>query len=366
MDNKPAVAVLFSSDSTPQYEKDIFNVIALPTNGEYRFRYKKEYIDLTLQNRIKNVFTKGARVLIAFRTNSIDTERHIDPFMVPIRWAEIKEIEEIEKIVIFKFIAKEYPIFNSDFENACSTYDQNIDFSKDFFNSNNKEKYFVTDGIPNAVLLETSEDNKNQEKAWIRIIEALSKYNNEQEGKGFFDKFFFKTIVDISDSTMRVEMKDGKSNVIKIVQYNSNDHSTKEAKVDIQYDPSILVSTYGDKDTIECRYDVLDYTFIPQNVSQELDSQVTFVFASEECKSSNEKSNTRQQTTRIRVPIKIKPSIKKKTVINILFSFLGALLIGLNGVFDLFKVEIPTWLGILFFVVGSVILALAGLFYKGD
>lgn len=366
MDNKPAVAVLFSSDSTPQYEKDIFNVIALPTNGEYRFRYKKEYIDLTLQNRIKNVFTKGARVLIAFRTNSIDTERHIDPFMVPIRWAEIKEIEEIEKIVIFKFIAKEYPIFNSDFENACSTYDKNIDFSKDFFNSNNKEKYFVTDGIPNAVLLETSEDNKNQEKAWIRIIEALSKYNNEQEGKGFFDKFFFKTIVDISDSTMRVEMKDGKSNVIKIVQYNSNDHSTKEAKVDIQYDPTILVSTYGDKDTIECRYDVLDYTFIPQNVSQELDSQITFVFASEECKSSNEKSNTRQQTTRIRVPIKIKPSIKKKTVINILFSFLGALLIGLNGVFDLFKVEIPTWLGIIFFVVGSAILALAGLFYKGD
>ena len=43
MDNKSAVAVLFSSDSTPQYEKDIFNVIAAPKNGEYRFRYKKEY-----------------------------------------------------------------------------------------------------------------------------------------------------------------------------------------------------------------------------------------------------------------------------------------------------------------------------------
>ena len=50
MDN-PAVAVLFSSDSTPQYEKDIYNVIALPINGEYRFRYKKEYIDLR-QHRI--------------------------------------------------------------------------------------------------------------------------------------------------------------------------------------------------------------------------------------------------------------------------------------------------------------------------
>lgn len=44
MTNKQTVAVLFSSDRTPQYEKDIFNVIAAPINGEYRFRYKKNIL----------------------------------------------------------------------------------------------------------------------------------------------------------------------------------------------------------------------------------------------------------------------------------------------------------------------------------
>ncbi len=83
MDNQP-VAVLFSSDSTPQYEKDIYNVIALPVNGQYRFRYKKEYIDSSLRNREKQVLKNGSRVLIAFRTNSIDPACPPGRFIVPI------------------------------------------------------------------------------------------------------------------------------------------------------------------------------------------------------------------------------------------------------------------------------------------
>ncbi len=43
-DNTPRV-VLFSSDSNPQYEKDIYSVIVLPYNGKYRFRYKNKYVD---------------------------------------------------------------------------------------------------------------------------------------------------------------------------------------------------------------------------------------------------------------------------------------------------------------------------------
>lgn len=45
MANNPAELILFSSDSNVQYEKDIYNVIALPFNGKYRFRYKAEYVD---------------------------------------------------------------------------------------------------------------------------------------------------------------------------------------------------------------------------------------------------------------------------------------------------------------------------------
>lgn len=141
--------------------------------------------------------------------------------------------------------------------------------------------------------------------------------------------------------------------------------SITDANVEIQYDPTVLISAYGDKDRIECRYDILDYTFIPQNISQEIETQVVFIFSSENAM-QNDSSNYRQQSTKIRIPIRIKPSVKKRTLQNAIFSFFGALAIGLNGVFDLFDVTIPTWLGISLFSVGTVLLTFAGLFSKGE
>ncbi len=349
MDNKSAVAVLFSSDSTPQYEKDIFNVIAAPINGEYRFRYKKEYIDVNLLNQLKDKLQPGTRILIAFRTNSADKDKHIEPFIVPIRWAEIDAIEEIDKIVIFKFITKDYPTFSSEFEKASSSYNDNVAFAKRYFVDNNKNNVFVTESIPDIVSKTNHKNSDDQERAWIRIIEALSKYEK------FFDKIFFKTELQIPIKTKRIKMKERKSSSIKIVQYNSNEHSEKEASVEIQYDTTVLVSSHGDKDRIECRYDILEYSFIPKNKTAKMKTQVTF----------NVLSDDGKQKTKIRIPITIKQSAFMP-IISAVFSLLGAVGVGLNGVLSLFMNEVPPNIGIPLFVAGSILLAIAGFVSKRE
>lgn len=349
MNNKSAVAVLFSSDSTPQYKKDIFNIIAAPINGEYRFRYKKEYIDVNMLNQLKDKLQPGVQVLIAFRTNSNDTKKHIDPFMVPIRLAEIQSVEEIDKIVIIKFIAKGYPTFSSEFEKVCSSYKDNVEFAKKYFIDNNKNAVFVTESIPDIITNVNSEKADDQERAWIRIIEALSKYED------FFDNIFFKTETCIPDEEKRISMQEGKSSTIKIVQFNSNEFSEKEANIEIQYDPTMLVSSHGDKDRIECRYDKLEYSFIPKYKTSKMKTQVTFYIISDD----------KEQKTRIKIPITIKQSMFMP-IISAICSFIGAICIGLNGVLSLFMEKVPANIGIPLFVIGSIFLAVATFISKRE
>lgn len=350
MNNKQAVAVLFSSDSTPQYEKDIFNVIAAPYNGEYRFRYKKEYIDVNLLNHLRETLQPGARVLIAFRTNSADKKAHIDPFMVPIRWAEIDAIKEIDKIIIIKFITKGYPTFSSAFEKACKSMEDNVAFSKIYFIDNNKNNVFVTESIPDIVSNADCKESDDQERAWIRIIEALSQYRQR-----FFDKVFFKTETPIPPKTKLVLMREGKSRLIQIAQFNSNEHSEKESSVEIQYDTTVLVSSHGDKDRIECRYDILEYGFIPKNKTAKMKTQVIF----------NILSDDGAQKTRIRIPVTIKQSFFMP-IISAILGLIGAVGVGLNGVLTLFMEKVPPNIGIPLFVAGSICIAIASFISKRE
>lgn len=83
---------LFSSDSRPQYIKDIFNVLALPHGGTYRFRYKEKYIHSDIIEHLGSSKIKGTIALIAFRINmDIDENKH---FFIPVRWVSIKNVKK--------------------------------------------------------------------------------------------------------------------------------------------------------------------------------------------------------------------------------------------------------------------------------
>jgi len=346
MANKAAELVLFSSNSNIQYEKDIYNVIALPFNGRYRFRYKAEYIDSQIIQDLEEE-ASGKRVLIAFRTNSASEDEIIEPFVVPIRWAVLDNVQRIDKIYIINFTAKDYPVFSSDFETTSQSYKRNVAFSKDFFSTSERNKIFVSSVIPNIALPEESPDIDSpiQEKAWIRIIEALSQHDI------FKRQFFFKTIIPINPVSKAFEMKENQRSEIEIVHYNSDDKSAISATVNIQYDSGVMTSVFGDHERIECRYDKNSFPFIPKYINQEIDSQITF----------NIKTDKSEKETKIRIPVRIKRSNKRRWI-RAGISFLGALLLGVGGVLDCLSTPIKAIL----FILGSGVVAATWLYSKGE
>ncbi len=370
--------ILYSSDSNPQYKKDIINVIGLPVNGTYRFRYKEKYLSSELKSLIDSPSCiDGREALIVFRTNSVVDG--IDPFLVPIRHVVIDSVDDIDStIYIFNFTVKGYPIFSKAFSEACSSLAENVKFSKQFFDGN--EGIFATydscnlvipehnnaeDGINDAVRTEKARDTsekadntgriiedseeKQQEKAWIRIIEALSKY------EGFNRTFFFMTMLKLPQESKRMEMRENTQSTIEVLHYNSDYNGVHSASVHILYDPEIVVSSYGTAEKIECRYDKNVFAFIPKDIAHKTDSQITLNFVTEK-----EDPSSPQQEATIRIPITVKRTMKKRVWYSIITT-IGALLIGLN---DLLCIA-PAWKPVLW-VVGSLMVGSAWLIPKGE
>ena len=112
------VITLFSSESTEKYIKDIFAVLALPRNADYRFRYEKKYVE----NKVCNLFddsinSAGTKALIAFRSKNIEEENK--RFIVPIRWVEITKVEYRSDFYTVMFKVLGYPTFTQAFSQKC-------------------------------------------------------------------------------------------------------------------------------------------------------------------------------------------------------------------------------------------------------
>ena len=346
MIKRTADLVLFSSDSNVQYEKDIYNVIASPFNSRYRFRYKSEYIDPPTRSLL-NQEVSGKRILIAFRTNSASEDEKIEPFVVPIRWAVLDNVQRIDKIYIINFIVKGYPVFSPEFETASQSYRSNVDFSRKFFSIADRNKIFVSSVMPNLAVPEgnTVINSSIQENAWIRIIEALSQHDI------FKGQFFFKTDNVINTTSMSLEMKENERSAIEIVHYNSDDKSAISATVDIQYNSDVITSVFGEQERIECRYDKSSFPFIPKYINQSIETQITFII----------KTDNTEKETKIRIPVRIKRSNKRRWIRSGI-SFLGAILLGISSAWDC----LPTLLRGAFFILGSGALATSWLYSKDE
>lgn len=104
---------LFTSDSRPRYATDILNVLALPCGFPYHFRYDTKYISSELKNEFENLSPAGTKLMIAFKDESVTS---IDtPFMVPIRWAVLQNIELLPDFYIVNFTLDGYPVYSKEY-----------------------------------------------------------------------------------------------------------------------------------------------------------------------------------------------------------------------------------------------------------
>ena len=244
---------LFSSDSSGQYKKDIYNVIAAPYNSEYRFRYTTQYIDPSLIAPLKDNTLAESKALIVFRRNS--DKKGVEPFMVPIRWATIKRSYLVNEICIIDFVINEYPEFNQKFKEASISEEENRKFSKNFFETDGRQNKYVLSYIPNIVS-RTKYEYERQESSWISLIQALKNYS------AFSDTSFFRTVLpneNKNDYAKSLVIKESEYKEIEIWHYSSEESKSKVSNLEIQCDANYITSVFGNTDRIECRYDRLNY-----------------------------------------------------------------------------------------------------------
>lgn len=353
------VIILYSSDSTSQYRKDIINVIGLPENGIYRFRYKEQYVIDELKEIIRNDpdSLTGDKAIIVFRTNSVSKKKDIDAFFVPIRYATIESAKEIGSFFTFIFTVNEFPSFSEVFEKACRDYEGIKKLSTTFFTDEKRDVFAdlfyknqdnSIQGFP-YIETESQRGEKQQERAWLSIIEAITKYNK------FQNTFFYKTTIKLPASG-RVEMQENKQSIIEVIHYHPDYDGDHSAVVRLDYDTEVVVSSCGGTERIECGYDNNEYSFIPKDVPHDIDSQITLNFYDE----IEEQGTTIQKhKARIRIPIRIKRN-KWKGAKNIILTAIGGGLIGFNEV-----VSVSSPYNWLLYVAGVAALGCSWIWPKG-
>ncbi len=303
---------LFSSDSSTQYKKDIYNVIAAPYNSEYRFRYRTQYIEESLKTQLQNKKLIDERAIVVFRTTS--DKPGIKPFMVPIRWVTIKDTYLSDEICIIDFIIQEYPQFVQNFKEAVISLENNQKYSESFFEKKASHEMYV---LPFAIDAASREkyDYEHQESAWISIVEALKHY------EPFKNTSFFRTLLPSeskNEFASQMTIKDREYKQIEIWHFCSEDSDAKSSCVSIQCDSNYLNSISGNSDRIECRYDKINYDFQAVNGRSKIRSNITFrIYTLDEEQNPDYKSETK-----IVVPVKLKRRWGKR-ILRTGLSFLG-------------------------------------------
>ncbi len=339
---------LFSSDSSGQYKKDIYNVIAAPNNTHYQFRYTTDYIDEKLILKLKDNMFKGSKALIVFRTNT-DTSTK-SPFLVPIRWATIEKTDLASKICIVDFVVNEYPVFNSDFAKAAISENTNIKYSTNFFNQIGRQDRYVLDYIVNMVSLEKAEES-GQANAWLAIVDSLKNYSE------FKDTFFFKTNFPDKDNTDNcLIFKEKEYKEVELWHYCANETPSKTLKVEIQCDPNYIHSVSGDEDAIECRYDKNSYGFQSLKANKKIKNQITYrIYQLDKKDNSIDYSSE----TKICIPVRFKNNFIKKFIQTLLSVVGSGSVLAFSTLISKDIIEFGSWQSLLLLGAGMILPAIS-------
>lgn len=331
---------LFSSDSRPQYTKDIFNVLALPHGGMYRFRYKEKYIHSDIIGDLDSNKIKGTIALIAFRANlDVAEDKH---FIIPVRWAMIYNVHHTADFFIIDFVVKDFVVFNKEFSDNRRDFNGINSLAKKYFTTKDKVEAFVVKNTPNITTAynnDSKTEGREETKRWLDVIEALHIYPK-------FEKcYFFKaSIIEHShaeDCKATVIREGGRTN-INIDHCNFCDISDSE--INIEYDENLLIPS-GDKNRkIECRYDSALFAFQAKRVLSNTTTQIML-----NCRSSQDPNIE----TKIKIPLQIKRNYFF-LIVHVILSLAGAVLIGLPGILP---ETTPTETTVPMFIAGSLLIA---------
>ena len=322
---------LLSSESTIQYIKDVFSVLAIPRGCEYRFRYDKQYIVRELLADFSDSKKMvGKKVLIAFR--SANTASKENSFIIPIRWGTIKRINSITNGYTIDFIVEDYPNYTQEFRNACSSFSQlNQMGIQSLYSTDGMVDYAVWNGILPFVDPKSVSNPERDNEFWTQIVSAITMIPAYSQMLFIRCSNFYTETIDNENTVLSkecnknerfYELVEGQCSYVDIDYYSKAYDKGINREIKAFIDDNIVSKAKGLRTVIESRYGKITIGFQPHKVQNRTISEIVF-------SSMSDKEN--ELSTDITYPIII---IKDKTykIKKSMMMILGAILVALPGI----------------------------------
>lgn len=328
MNNQNTIVTLFSSNSTDQYIKDIFSVLALPRGSFFEFRYEKKYIDTRVTALLQGAKKLNIKALVAFRSSHNSPPENC--FCIPIRWVRIDSVENISNGYSITFEIEDYPVLNHDFRSDISTYEKLSENAYDFFCNCQTQNYAVWGETLPIVSLTESSTNREQE-SWFEIVKKINLIPDYSDYHFFKCSNFYTEKIDKKGNYIKNECTQ-KEHLTRVtegtcvyvdIEYYSNCHiTTQKRNITVSLDENAFSQAKGLHNSIQSRYGFLKFAFQPKMVSNNTITEIALYSTS---------SLTSEIPTEIIFPIIL---VKNKTysIVKSAITALGALLVASPGI----------------------------------
>lgn len=268
---------LFTSTAQP-YIKDALDLLALPSNISYRFRYDVKWLPTDLfvdetKTKLKPLDVKDA-LLIHVHTEPSSTEIPKIAEFIPIRKAKVIETRLMGDFVWIHFTLGDWVVYDNPRKTA--TQNQHHDIIRNLMPQDSKDDYKYTAVISNRHNISTLQDDLQDDKDevlsnWSNIISYLKTI--PPHGKSVFLKLL--KILDINDNKKLVPEKlddrygfaleSGKTYRIEVLQRYFGKIDTP-INLELVTDSNEIVKIKEDQ--IQGKYDVLLFTITSEKTAR--------------------------------------------------------------------------------------------------
>jgi hypothetical protein len=306
--------LLLSSDDRPRYAEDIQTVLALPNGAIIEFRYRMRWVAPALQEAVRHQEVVGAVAVLGF----VGADRHHEPFVLPVRYATVAEVELVADMVIFQLRVRGYP--NLDL--YPRSFEEIVEMSRGVIGQlKRREKFYPATSsfpaMPDEILADAAH-------RWLSAVRLLALHPT------FKDSYFLRVAsVETTRRKLRFDAE-GKIAIagdesLRITTYFFATHYSPDGdfKLTCSTDGANLRVASDNVYHVALRYDSVEFWIQPAGQNYDTSSLVSISLASE-------KAGALTIAANVRLSLVVRRS-RSRTLRRWAVVSAGAVLVGLMG-----------------------------------
>lgn len=256
--------ILYSSDARPRYVSDIATSLAVSTGARFQLRYQSRYLSPEVQRMLgeKSLTNKPALVCFIGNRNPSAGEE----FLLPVRFATVRSVENIGDAHVFEMQADEYPDLAQWPREGADIARHGAQVVRQIV-ANSYNEYYAVNWDSSASLAPRSIGGT---QGWSGVAERVLQLAT-------FSKSYLLRLelADSSGKAIRVsadysgwlEFDPRRSYRVRVWFYgNSTDFGNRT--ITLETDGEVLSSISDQKYVVRSRYDQVDFWFTPKAADQ--------------------------------------------------------------------------------------------------